>query len=150
MAAGAITATAQRMLGGAIFSHPYMRSSLVALVPARLQRTEQEKDAWAFLKPFSSNVWIAIIATIVIVPLLIVIFENLLQARGGGAAFPAAAVLPAAPAALGGGGGFSAALLLAAGSDAAAPRGRRRRSPRRQLGPLLLRRPGTCRWAGTC
>ncbi|GFH08883.1 adenylate kinase, partial [Haematococcus lacustris] len=74
---GGITVTTRRMAQGALFSYPYLRTGLGVLIAADTTTTEYDK--WAFLRPFSSGVWIAVVCTAVMIPIFLFLIENLTQ-----------------------------------------------------------------------
>ncbi|KAL6754092.1 hypothetical protein V8C86DRAFT_3166329 [Haematococcus lacustris] len=65
------------MAQGALFSYPYLRTGLGVLIAADTTTTEYDK--WAFLRPFSSGVWIAVVCTAVMIPIFLFLIENLTQ-----------------------------------------------------------------------
>ncbi|KAL4433390.1 hypothetical protein ABPG77_010243 [Micractinium sp. CCAP 211/92] len=72
-AASAITITSEREAAGVRFSYPYYKSSLSTLV----QASHSTSDGWGFTRPFSWELWLALLGTLLIFPPLIFTIEFL-------------------------------------------------------------------------
>ncbi|KAI5073360.1 hypothetical protein GOP47_0011373 [Adiantum capillus-veneris] len=70
---GDLTITAQRM-EDIDFTHPYIQSTLVALVP--YQYAPRSQNLWIFLQPFSRKLWISVVLSFVVTGIVIFILEH--------------------------------------------------------------------------
>lgn len=74
VALGGLAVSPDRQAAGIRFSWPYLQSDLAIIVSAS---AVEENYGWAWLKPFDTSLWVAIILTILVLPLLIWLVEFL-------------------------------------------------------------------------
>jgi ABC-type amino acid transport substrate-binding protein len=72
-AAAGITITTEREAQGVQFSYPYMKSALGVLV----QSNPQSSTGWGFLKPFTWQLWLALLLTLICFPPMVFSLEFL-------------------------------------------------------------------------
>ncbi|KAL4856215.1 Glutamate receptor 3.6 [Chlorella vulgaris] len=72
-AAAGITITTEREAQGVQFSYPYMKSALGVLV----QSNPQSSTGWGFLKPFTWQLWLALLITLICFPPMVFSLEFL-------------------------------------------------------------------------
>ncbi|KAL4451646.1 hypothetical protein ABPG75_007308 [Micractinium tetrahymenae] len=72
-AASAITITSEREAQGIKFSYPYYKSSLSTLV----QASQSSGSGWGFTRPFSWDLWVALLLTLLVFPPLVFLIEFL-------------------------------------------------------------------------
>jgi ABC-type amino acid transport substrate-binding protein len=73
-ASGAFALTSTRMRTGVRFSYPYYRTGLGVVIKTGGKLI----DIWAFFRPFTVELWISFLITIVVVPLLAFVTEQLM------------------------------------------------------------------------
>ena len=69
---GDVTITTKRM-GMVDFSQPYTESGLVVVV---LARDSQSANAWAFLRPFTTSMWLTTLAFFILTGMVIWMLEH--------------------------------------------------------------------------
>lgn len=71
ISAGGITITAQRQEEGVKFSYPYLNTGLQIAV--RFSQTTV--NGWRWTQPFTLNLWLVVLATLVIFPIILFLLE---------------------------------------------------------------------------
>lgn len=71
MGVSAITITLERQDMGAKFAFPYYNTGLAVVVRASIQST----SGWAWMEPFTADLWIAVVLTSLAVPVFLFLIE---------------------------------------------------------------------------
>ncbi|KAG1677364.1 hypothetical protein FOA52_010743 [Chlamydomonas sp. UWO 241] len=75
LGAGAFTVTEARWAAGIRFSYPYYRTGVGVLISSKTP--EPEYHIWGFLEPFHWSLWLALLATLIVLPVIVWAVENL-------------------------------------------------------------------------